>query len=46
VKIQAGTENGFTLGSPISLFVANQDQRPVDYSGSLFSTITYFILIN
>jgi chorismate synthase len=32
VKIQAGTENGFTLGSPISLFVANQDQRPVDYS--------------
>jgi chorismate synthase len=32
VKIQAGTENGFTLGSPISLFAANQDQRPVDYS--------------
>lgn len=32
VKIQAGTENGYTLGSPISLFVANQDQRPVDYS--------------
>lgn len=33
VKIQSGTENGITLGSPISLFVANQDQRPADYSG-------------
>eukprot|EP01087_Luapelamoeba_hula_P014991 TRINITY_DN4445_c0_g1_i1.p1 TRINITY_DN4445_c0_g1~~TRINITY_DN4445_c0_g1_i1.p1 ORF type:complete len:371 (+),score=43.95 TRINITY_DN4445_c0_g1_i1:99-1211(+) len=31
VKIQSGTERGFTLGSPISLFVANRDQRPGDY---------------
>lgn len=32
VVIQSGTENGLTLGSPIGLFVANRDQRPVDYS--------------
>jgi len=32
VKILSGTENGFTLGSPISLFVPNQDQRPTDYA--------------
>ncbi|MFH2093571.1 MAG: chorismate synthase [Pseudomonadota bacterium] len=32
VIIQSGTENGKTLGTPISLFVANQDQRPTDYA--------------
>ncbi|BCU03170.1 chorismate synthase [Pandoravirus japonicus] len=32
VVIQSGTENGLTLGSPVGLFVANRDQRPVDYS--------------
>jgi chorismate synthase len=32
VTIQSGTENGKTLGTPISLFVPNQDQRPGDYS--------------
>jgi len=32
VRIQSGTENGYTLGSPISLFVANEDHRPGDYS--------------
>ncbi|MBW0521092.1 hypothetical protein O181_060807 [Austropuccinia psidii MF-1] len=32
VKIQSGVEHGVTLGSPISLFVPNQDQRPHDYS--------------
>ncbi|ATE82457.1 Chorismate synthase [Pandoravirus dulcis] len=32
VIIQSGTENGLTLGSPVGLFVANRDQRPVDYS--------------
>jgi chorismate synthase len=29
--IQSGTENGLTLGTPISVFVANKDQRPGDY---------------
>lgn len=32
VVIQSGTEHGKTLGTPISLFVANQDQRPGDYA--------------
>lgn len=32
VTIQSGTENGKTLGTPISLFVANEDQRPGDYA--------------
>lgn len=32
VTIQSGTENGKTLGTPISLFVPNQDHRPADYS--------------
>ncbi len=32
VTIQSGTENGITLGTPISLFVPNQDQRPNDYA--------------
>ncbi len=32
VVIQSGTENGKTLGTPISLFVPNEDQRPGDYS--------------
>ena len=31
VVIQSGVENGTTLGTPIALFVANQDQRPGDY---------------
>lgn len=31
VTIQSGTENGITLGTPISMFVANRDQRPGDY---------------
>ncbi|AVK77560.1 Chorismate synthase [Pandoravirus macleodensis] len=32
VFVQSGTENGLTLGTPVGLFVANRDQRPVDYS--------------
>eukprot|EP01120_Amphizonella_sp_Union-15-10_P004052 TRINITY_DN1454_c0_g1_i1.p1 TRINITY_DN1454_c0_g1~~TRINITY_DN1454_c0_g1_i1.p1 ORF type:complete len:373 (+),score=68.31 TRINITY_DN1454_c0_g1_i1:59-1177(+) len=32
VYIQSGVEHDYTLGSPISLFVANLDQRPNDYS--------------
>jgi chorismate synthase len=32
VAILSGTENGFTLGSPIALLVPNQDQRPADYA--------------
>lgn len=31
VRILSGTENGITLGTPIGLFVANEDQRPRDY---------------
>jgi chorismate synthase len=31
VIILSGTENGLTLGTPIALHVANQDQRPGDY---------------
>lgn len=31
VTILSGTENGMTLGTPIGLFVPNQDQRPGDY---------------
>ncbi len=31
VTIQSGTEFNRTLGTPISMFVANRDQRPVDY---------------
>lgn len=31
VTIQSGVENGQTLGTPISLFVPNKDQRPGDY---------------
>ncbi|MCC5842691.1 MAG: chorismate synthase [Verrucomicrobia bacterium] len=31
VKILSGTENGLTLGTPIGLFVPNEDQRPKDY---------------
>jgi chorismate synthase len=33
VTILAGVEHGKTLGIPITLFVANQDQRPGDYQG-------------
>ncbi len=32
VTIQSGTEFGKTLGTPISLFVPNKDQKPGDYS--------------
>lgn len=31
VRILSGTENGLTLGTPIGLFVPNEDQRPGDY---------------
>ncbi len=31
VTIQSGTEGGVTLGTPVSMFVANRDQRPGDY---------------
>ena len=31
VSILSGVENGRTLGTPIGLFVANEDQRPKDY---------------
>ena len=32
VSILSGVDNGKTLGTPIGLLVANQDQRPGDYS--------------
>ena len=32
VTIMSGTEFGYTLGTPIGLFVPNEDQRPGDYS--------------
>lgn len=31
VSVQSGVQDGITLGTPISLFVANRDQRPSDY---------------
>lgn len=31
VQILSGVENGTTLGTPLALFVANQDVRPSDY---------------
>jgi len=31
VTIMSGTELGRTLGTPVAMFVANKDQRPVDY---------------
>ena len=31
VTIMSGTEFGYTLGTPIGLFVPNEDQRPGDY---------------
>jgi len=31
VTILSGTERGITLGTPIGLFVPNEDQRPTDY---------------
>jgi len=31
VTILSGVENGKTLGTPVALMVANQDQRPADY---------------
>lgn len=32
VVLQSGVQDGVTLGTPISLFVANKDQRPGDYA--------------
>ncbi|KAF7986176.1 hypothetical protein HWV62_38574 [Athelia sp. TMB] len=32
VHIQSGIEHGVTLGTPIGLFVKNEDHRPKDYS--------------
>ena len=32
VRILSGIENGITLGTPLALFVENQDQRPGDYA--------------
>jgi chorismate synthase len=32
VHLQSGLEHGVTLGTPIALFVKNEDQRPKDYS--------------
>ncbi len=32
VVIQSGVQDGLTLGTPIALFVANQDARPGDYA--------------
>jgi len=32
VTLLSGTENGFTLGTPIALLVSNKDQRPADYA--------------
>jgi len=34
VTILSGTECGITLGTPIGLFVPNEDQRPTDYGSS------------
>lgn len=31
VKILSGTENGVTLGTPIGLFIPNENVRPQDY---------------
>jgi chorismate synthase len=31
VTIMSGTERGFTLGTPVALFVANENVRPQDY---------------
>ena len=35
VSILSGVENGFTLGTPIGLFVKNKDHRPGDYQEML-----------
>ena len=32
MQLQSGIEHGITLGTPIGLFVKNEDQRPRDYS--------------
>lgn len=31
VRILSGVENGLTLGSPVALWVSNDDRRPADY---------------
>lgn len=38
VQIQSGTEFGKTLGTPISLFVRNEDHRPKDYGSNTMDT--------
>eukprot|EP00742_Colponemidia_sp_Colp-10_P009271 GILJ01010098.1.p1 GENE.GILJ01010098.1~~GILJ01010098.1.p1 ORF type:complete len:473 (-),score=76.56 GILJ01010098.1:157-1575(-) len=35
VTIMSGTERGVTLGTPVALFVPNEDTRPQDYSEML-----------
>ncbi len=35
VTILSGVENGMTLGTPIALVVANNDQRPNDYDNTI-----------
>lgn len=32
VKIHCGLEGGLTLGTPIMMYVANEDTKPSDYS--------------
>lgn len=32
VSILSGTEMGYALGTPLAMSVANQDQRPHDYT--------------
>ncbi|EJD55357.1 chorismate synthase [Auricularia subglabra TFB-10046 SS5] len=32
IQLQSGIEHGVTLGTPIGLYVRNEDQRPHDYS--------------
>ncbi len=39
VTIQSGVERGITLGTPIGLFVPNDDMRPADYGGMI---LVYF----
>ena len=34
VRIQSGTENGITLGTPIAMIVLNENQRPKDYGNN------------
>lgn len=38
VIIQSGVENGKTLGTPVSVLVRNEDQRPHDYKSNTMDT--------